>query len=246
MTTISMIGRLAAPHASRGDAGWLAALAWPIEQLDHALETLAHKRGLAPRSSALPTAPADLALAGEQELERWVEASTDCLGLEAERADLTFAQFVLLTPFPGTVDFDKWAADANRRGTTVDGVPITQHWLIPEAQRPRLYAAHPTMSLEEIRVGTQRAWDRFYSWRQVWVRSRVVESIRARIAFVLISKLYRQMYANTGIATDSARVQRSARWARWIGHACRRLFLGKPMPDLAFPGEPLEPAINEG
>jgi radical SAM superfamily enzyme YgiQ (UPF0313 family) len=163
----------------------------------------------------------------------------------AEQADLTFAQFVLLTPFPGTVDFDKWAAEENRRGTTVDGVPITQHWLIPEARRPRLYAAHPTMSLEEIRVGTQRAWDRFYSWRHVWIRSRVVESIRARIAFVLISKLYRQMYANTGIATDSARVQRSARWARWIGHGCRRLFLGKPMPDLALPGE-LEPAINQG
>jgi radical SAM superfamily enzyme YgiQ (UPF0313 family) len=164
----------------------------------------------------------------------------------AEQADLTFAQFVLLTPFPGTVDFDKWAAVENRRGTTVDGVPITQHWLIPERRRPRLYAAHPTMSLEEIRVGTQRAWDRFYSWRQVWMRSRVVETIRARIAFVLISKLYRQMYANTGIATDSARVQRSTRWARWIGRACRGLFLGKPMPDLAFPGEPLEPAINEG
>ena len=30
--------------------------------------------------------------------------------------------------------------------------------------------------------------------------------MRARLAFVLISKLYRQMYANTGIATDSARV----------------------------------------
>jgi radical SAM family protein len=164
----------------------------------------------------------------------------------AERADLTFAQFVLLTPFPGTVDFDKWAAEENRRGTTVDGVPITQHWLIPEERRPRLYAAHPTMTLEEIRVGTQRAWDRFYSWRQVWIRSRVVESIRARVAFVLISKLYRQMYANTGIATDSARVERSARWARWIGHACRRLFLGKPMPDLAFPSERLEPATNQG
>jgi len=164
----------------------------------------------------------------------------------AEKADLTFAQFVLLTPFPGTVDFDKWAAEENRRGTTVDGVPITQHWLIPEGRRPRLYAAHPTMTLEEIRVGTQRAWDRFYSWRQVWIRSRVVESIRARVAFVLISKLYRQMYANTGIATDSARVQRSARWARWIGHACRRLFLGKPMPDLAFPGERLEPTTNQG
>jgi len=28
-----------------------------------------------------------------------------------------------------------------------------------------------------------------------------------------VSQLYRQMYANTGIATDSARMQRSARWA---------------------------------
>jgi radical SAM superfamily enzyme YgiQ (UPF0313 family) len=153
----------------------------------------------------------------------------------AQRADLTFAQFVLLTPFPGTVDFEKWAAEEKRRGTQIDGVPLTQHWLIPEARRPRLYTAHPTMSLEEIRVGTQRAWDRFYSWQHIWTRSRVVESIRGRIAFVLISKLYRQMYANTGIATDSARVQRSTRWARVIGSVSRRLFLGKPMPDLAMP-----------
>ena len=162
----------------------------------------------------------------------------------AERADLTFAQFVLLTPFPGTVDFEKWAVDEHRRGTVIDGVPLTKHWLIPENRRPRLYTAHPTMSLEEIRLGTQRAWDQFYSWRHVWARSRVVESTRARIAFVLISKLYRQMYANTGIATDSARIQRSTRWARWIGYACRRLFLGKPMPDLAVPGEQLEPTFN--
>jgi len=161
----------------------------------------------------------------------------------AKKADLTFAQFVMMTPFPGTVDFDKWATEEHRRGTAVDGIPITQHWLIPEARRPRLYAAHPTMSLEEIRIGTQRAWDRFYSWRHVWRRSRVVESVRARLAFVLVSKLYRQMYANTGIATDSARVQRSARWARWIGRACRRLFLGRLMPDLAVPGEPLESAF---
>jgi radical SAM superfamily enzyme YgiQ (UPF0313 family) len=158
----------------------------------------------------------------------------------AERANLTFAQFVLLTPFPGTVDFEKWAADEKHRSTLVDGVPLTQHWLIAPERRPRLYTAHPTMTLEEIRVGTQGAWDRFYDWQHVWARSRVVESVRARIAFVLISKLYRQMYANTGIATDSARVQRSARWARYIGFATRRLFLGRPMPDLAVP----EPVLS--
>ena len=75
------------------------------------------------------------------------------------------------------------------------------------------------MSLEEIRVGTQGAWDRFYSWRSVWARSRVRRiAARRALAFVLISKLYRQMYANTGIATDSARVARSARWAQMAGH----------------------------
>ncbi len=81
-------------------------------------------------------------------------------------------------------------------------------------------------------------------WRQLRAWSRVVESRRARLAFVLISTLYRQMYANTGVATDSARVQRSARWARWMGHVCRRLFMGKPMLDSAVPGPTLEPAID--
>ena len=155
----------------------------------------------------------------------------------AQRANLTFAQFVLLTPFPGTVDFEKWVAEETRRGTAVDGIPVTRHWLIHKSRRPKLFTPHPTMSLEEIRVGAQGAWDRFYSWGLIWERSRVVKSIKGRIAFVLISKLYRQMYANTGIATDSARQQRSARWARWMGKAARGFFLGKPMPDLAIPGE---------
>ena len=153
----------------------------------------------------------------------------------AERADVTFAQFVLLTPFPGTVDFEKWAAAEASTGRTVDGVPVTRHWLIPESKRPRLYAPHPTMSVEQIRVGAQHAWDQFYRWAAIWQRSAVVESWRGRVAFVLLSKLYRQMYANTGIATDSARVTRSARRARWVGRLCRPLFVGRPMPDLQLP-----------
>ena len=61
------------------------------------------------------------------------------------------------------------------------------------------------------------------------------EAEAGRLAFVLISKLYRQMYANTGIATDSARVNRSARWARLIAKPCRRLFAARPLPHLAIP-----------
>ncbi len=162
-------------------------------------------------------------------------ATFDATVALAERANVTFAQFVLLTPFPGTVDFEKWAADAANRERQVHGMPITRHWLIPKHQRPKLYSSHPLMSLEEIRRGTQRAWDRFYSWKSVWTRSRVVTSLRARLAFVLVSRLYRQMYANTGIATDSARVARSTRWARWLGLATRRLFVTTPMPHLEAP-----------
>jgi len=141
-----------------------------------------------------------------------------------------------LTPFPGTIDFEKWASEPEHQATKVDGVPVTQHWLIPQHKRPKLYSPHPTMEIEEIRVRTQGAWDSFYSWRRVWARAKVVKSLKARIAFVLISKLYRQMYANTGIATDSARVARSARYARWIGTAIRRVFVAAPMPELMMPG----------
>ena len=60
-------------------------------------------------------------------------------------------------------------------------------------------------------------------------------SLRSRVAFVLISKLYRQMYANTGIATDSARVSRSVRRARVLARLVRRLFMAAPMPHLEEP-----------
>ena len=148
----------------------------------------------------------------------------------AERAGVTFAQFVMLTPYPGTVDFAAWEKSIGSDAALVAGVPITRHWLIPQAERPKVYAPHPVMTPDEIRARTQAVWDRFYSFRKVWARSRCTQTLRARLAFVLISKLYRQMYANTGIATDSARVNRANRWARLIARPCRRLFVARPLP----------------
>ena len=154
----------------------------------------------------------------------------------AERAGLTFAQFVMLTPFPGTLDFATWEKSLGDDPPTVGEVPISRHWLIPQSKRPKVYMTHPVMSPDEIRQQTQAVWDRFYSFSSIWNRSQgAVSSVKARLAFVLISKIYRQMYANTGIATDSARVSRSAQWARLMAIPCRRLFAGRPMPDLAVP-----------
>jgi hypothetical protein len=150
----------------------------------------------------------------------------------ANRAELAFAQFVMLTPYPGTVDFEAWEKRLGSDPAQVGGVPITRHWLIPQNQRPKVYAPHPVMSADEIRGRTQAVWDEFYSLRRIWARSRCTPTLRARLAFVLISKLYRQMYANTGIATDSARVSRANRWARVIAKPCRRLFVARPLPAL--------------
>ena len=150
----------------------------------------------------------------------------------ADRAGLAFAQFVMLTPYPGTVDFAAWEKSLGEDATRIAGVPVTRHWLIPQAQRPKVYAPHPVMSPDEIRARTQAVWDRFYSLRRIWARSRCTPTFRARLAFVLISKLYRQMYANTGIATDSARVSRANRWARLIARPCRHLFTARPLAEL--------------
>jgi hypothetical protein len=155
----------------------------------------------------------------------------------AERAGVAFAQFVMLTPFPGTVDFQRWEREMTQNAARIDGIPLTRHWLIPQDRRPKVYTSHPVLSPEEIRSRTQAVWDRFYGLRKVWARSRAVRSLRGRLAFVLISKLYRQMYANTGIATDSARVSQSVRWARWLARPCRRLFAARPMPELETMGQ---------
>ena len=153
----------------------------------------------------------------------------------AERAELAFAQFVMLTPYPGTIDFEAWEKKVGIQAKKVAGIPVTRHWLIPQENRPKVYAPHPVMTPDEIRARTQAVWDRFYSLRRVWERSRCTRSLRSRLAFVLISKLYRQMYANTGIATDSARVNRANRWARLIAKPCRRLFTARPLPELSLP-----------
>jgi radical SAM superfamily enzyme YgiQ (UPF0313 family) len=152
----------------------------------------------------------------------------------AQRAGVTFAQFVMLTPFPGTVDFERWEK-AQPDSARVNNIPLSRFWLIPAAVRPKMFMEHPVMSCDEIRTRTQGVWDRFYSFKSVWKRSSCTPNFKSRLAFVFISKLYRQMYAGTGISTDSARRNRSSAWARWLAKPCRRLFTSNPMPGLQVP-----------
>jgi radical SAM superfamily enzyme YgiQ (UPF0313 family) len=153
----------------------------------------------------------------------------------ALKAGVTFAQFVMMTPFPGTVDFNRWEKEQAKAPEMVGDIPITRYWLIPTAVRPKMFTPHPSMSSVEISQRTQKVWDRFYNWSAIWQRSACTPTLRARVAFMFLSKLYRQMYAGTGISTDSARRKKSKTWARWTARQCRKLFQAKPMPELQSP-----------
>ncbi|WP_433984760.1 hypothetical protein RBB78_09860 [Tunturiibacter empetritectus] len=169
----------------------------------------------------------------------------------ALKAGVTFAQFVMMTPFPGTVDFNRWEIEQAKApevvATPTGDIPITRYWLIPTAIRPKMFTPHPTMSSLEISQRTQKVWDRFYDWSSIWERSACTPTLRARVAFMFLSKLYRQMYAGTGISTDSARrkiqnlgpldrqampqtLRRQTHARTPIPSMGARLLLGKPPP----------------
>jgi radical SAM superfamily enzyme YgiQ (UPF0313 family) len=153
----------------------------------------------------------------------------------ALKAGVAFAQFVMMTPFPGTVDFGRWEKEQSVDPMEVNGTPITRYWLIPTASRPKMFTPHPSMTSAEISTRTQKVWDRFYEFKAIWKRSACAPTLRARIGFVLLSKLYRQMYAGTGISTDSARRKKAKGWARWTARQTRKVFTAKPMPQLKYP-----------
>jgi radical SAM superfamily enzyme YgiQ (UPF0313 family) len=153
----------------------------------------------------------------------------------ALKAGVTFAQFVMMTPFPGTVDFGRWEKEQSLAPVMVGDTPITRYWLIPIGVRPKMFTPHPIMSSTEISERTQKVWDRFYETKAIWERSACTPTLRSRVAFFLLSKLYRQMYAGTGISTDSARKKKAKTWARFIARQTRKIFQAKPMPELISP-----------
>ncbi|MGH9582385.1 MAG: B12-binding domain-containing radical SAM protein [Bryobacteraceae bacterium] len=153
----------------------------------------------------------------------------------AKQAGVAFAQFLMIQPLPGTVDFARWEKEMEGKAPQVDGIPITRYWLIPASKRPNVYLPHQTMTADEIRKHTDWVWDTFYSLPEIWQRSKYAPNLRDRLAFLFISKLYRQMYGKTGIATDSARRAKANRLARLLAVPCRKLFAAKPMPELQAP-----------
>ncbi len=154
----------------------------------------------------------------------------------ALKAGVTFAQFVMMTPFPGTVDFGRWEKEQSRASDA--GGRCADYALLADSRRDSpedVYAAPHHEFGRDSRAHTEGLGPASTTGADLEAFGVHPESERRGIAFMFLSKLYRQMYAGTGISTDSARRKKSKRWARWTARQCKRLFQAKPMPELESP-----------
>ena len=113
----------------------------------------------------------------------------------------------MLTPFPGTLDFEAWEKNRRRRRRADRRHPDHPALADPAGAAPEdLHGASGDVARGDphTHAGCGTSFT-----ASAHLGALAVRLARSRLAFVLISKLYRQMYANTGIATDSARVSRS-------------------------------------
>jgi len=65
-------------------------ISWPANRIGEALEALARRSGLRPKSVELPTPPANIA-DDPRRLGLWIESATSALGLEAEPEEIRYA-----------------------------------------------------------------------------------------------------------------------------------------------------------
>jgi hypothetical protein len=162
-------------------------------------------------------------------------ATFDATVAMALKAGVTFAQFVMMTPFPGTVDFGRWEKEQAKCPTLVNDVPITRYWLIPTATRPKMFTPHPSMSSSEISERTQRVWDRFYNLSAIWQRSACVPNpSRTSGLHAALQALPADVCGNGNLNRQRAEKEAKA-WARLTARQCRKLFQSAPMPGLKSP-----------
>ncbi|MCI0407630.1 MAG: ABC transporter ATP-binding protein, partial [Acidobacteria bacterium] len=76
-------------------------LTWPVSRLGEAIEALARKSGLTPRSVEIPTPPAGLTQGGSEALGQWIEAVANGLGFEAEPVEIPYAEVERLVQAAG-------------------------------------------------------------------------------------------------------------------------------------------------
>ena len=144
----------------------------------------------------------------------------------ARDCGIALAQYIPLTPLPGTVDFHMM-----RKGKKALKLkrPDYDYWLDPD--HPRILYDHPLMKDEQILDGVERAWRRFYSvpstlkraFKFGWFREP-----RKLLAYFVVCQGLLSRYRRYGISADSAVRGTKHKIANLLGRAAMSLMKRPP------------------
>jgi radical SAM superfamily enzyme YgiQ (UPF0313 family) len=146
----------------------------------------------------------------------------------ARDCGLALAQFVPMTPLPGTVDFQLM-----RRGKKALTMikPDYDYWLDP--QHPRILYQHPHLDATQILEPVERAWKSFYSVPAIVKRARqlgLLRDPRKFLAYFAVCKGLLTRYRRYGLSADSAVSGTNRKVARLLGRLAISAMKRKPLP----------------
>lgn len=142
----------------------------------------------------------------------------------AEESGSILAQFSFYKPYPGTKDYHEMMSDFRNRGNPLyvpkhkTRILLDKSWL--RDMHPAQVIKHPHLSTADLIRENKKAWDSFYSLRNILKRTRSGLSkswpLAGKITYILLSIVFNRVFSGHGISADS--VQR-----RKLGVATRLL-----------------------
>ena len=158
----------------------------------------------------------------EKSLDETIKFARDC--------GVALAQFIPMTPLPGTVDFHMM-----QRGKTPFKMLKADYdyWLDPD--HPRILYDHPNLSEEQLLAKVEAAWSEFYGMSAVIARSRrfgILGDWRRFLAYFVVCRGLLTRYKRYGLSADSAVKGTKRRLATLLGKAAMKLMKRPAMEPL--------------
>lgn len=120
----------------------------------------------------------------------------------SRKCGVAMAQFIQMTPLPGTVDFS--LMKKGRKALKLKDVNY-DYWLDPE--HPRVLFDHPHLKEEEILEAVENAWKDFYSFVSVFRRARELGLLgkpKKLLTYIIVCRGMLSRYRRYGLSADSA------------------------------------------
>jgi radical SAM superfamily enzyme YgiQ (UPF0313 family) len=143
----------------------------------------------------------------------------------ARDSGIALAQFIQMTPLPGTVDFSLMRK--GRKALNLKGVDYA-YWLDPN--HPRILYHHPYLKEEEILQSIEEAWRDFYSYtsiaKRAW-RFGLFTKPKKLLTYLVICRGLLTRYRRYGLSADSAVRGTKRKLATLLGRAALSLMKGQ-------------------